>query len=293
MNQTTFEHTLHPYHISKDIKEYLLQEYSNDINHIQTVLEEYLSQSYWESKNQRLSVLKSKDTQTVILNVLSQIVLLADDYIPLLALCSSISFGLGRYHDIQTCADVLWLINQTDLILIDIVDDTRYIQSNMELPVELKNRLTIMCVLPPMMTKPKRLTHNKSSGYLTVKSDSLILGDKENYHDKHTSLDVLNTLNSQALCLDLDICYKFKKEFKSEFDKDTDEYLNQKKAYEKAKEQFEFFRDKLADSTIYFTHKADKRGRVYSQGYTFNYQGTSFEKACLQLKVKEYVEGEL
>ena len=294
MNQTTFEHTLHPYHISKDIKEYLLQEYSNDINHIQTVLEEYLSQSYWESKNQRLSVLKSKDTQTVILNVLSQIVLLADDYIPLLALCSSISFGLGRYHDIQTCADVLWLINQTDLILIDIVDDTRYIQSNMELPVELKNRLTIMCVLPPMMTKPKRLTHNKSSGYLTVKSDSLILGDKENYHDKCISLDVLNTLNNQALCLDLDICYKFKKEFKSEFDKDTDEYLNQKKAYEKAKEQFEFFRDKLADSTIYFTHKADKRGRVYSQGYTFNYQGTSFEKACLQLKVKEVaVEGEL
>lgn len=296
MNQSIFEHTLHPYHISKDIHEYLLGKYTDEIDSLTTSLREYISQSYWDSKNKRLQAI-NKDLTKVILNILTQTVLIASDYVPLLSLCSSISFGLGRYHDIQHCADVLWLINQTDLILIDIVDDTRYIQSNMELPVELKDRLTIMCVLPPMVTKPKRLTHNKSSGYLTVKSDSLILGDKENYHDKCISLDVLNTLNNQALCLDLDICYKFKKEFKSEFDKDTDEYLNQKKAYEKAKEQFEFFRDKLAelaDSTIFFTHKVDARGRVYSQGYTFNYQGTSFEKACLQLKVKEVaVEGEL
>lgn len=163
----------------------------------------------------------------------------------------------------------------------------------MELPDELVNRLTIMCVLPPMLVKPRTLRHNKSCGYLTINNDSLMLGDKENYHDECISLDVLNTLNSQALCLDLDICYKFQKEFKSEFDKDTDEYLNQRKTYERAKEQFEFFRDKIQDRTIHFTHKVDKRGRVYSQGYTFNFQGSSYEKACINLKTKEFVEGEL
>lgn len=293
MNQSTFEHILHPYHISKDIKEYLSETYSDEISHIKTVLEEYLSQDYWESKNERLSVIKSFDLEALILDVLASVVLIADEYIPLLTICSSVSFGLGKYHDIQTCADILWLINQTDLILIDIVNDTRYIQSNMELPDELVNRLNLLCVLPPMVVKPKRLTHNKSCGYLTINKDSLILGDKENYHDECISLDVLNTLNQQALQLDLDICYKFEKEFKSEFDKDTDEYLNQKKTYEKAKEQFEFFVDKLADNTIHFTHKVDKRGRVYSQGYVFNCQGTSYEKACLQLKVKEFVTGEL
>lgn len=292
MNQSTFEHTLHPYHISKDIQEYLLDKYTDEIDSLTTSLREYISQSYWDSKNERLQAI-NKDLTKVILNILTQTVLIASDYVPLLSICSSVSFGLGRYHDIQTCADVLWLINQTDLILIDIVNDTRYIQSNMELPDELVDRLTLMCVLPPMLVKPRTLRHNKSCGYLTINKDSLILGDKENYHDECISLDVLNTLNSQALCLDLDICYKFQKEFKSEFDKDTDEYLNQRKTYERAKEQFEFFRDKIQDKTIHFTHKVDKRGRVYSQGYTFNTMGTSFEKACINLKTKEFVEGEL
>ena len=292
MNQSTFEHTLHPYHISKDIQEYLLDKYTDEIDSLTTSLREYISQSYWDSKNERLQAI-NKDLTKVILDILTQTVLIASDYVPLLSICSSVSFGLGRYHDIQTCADVLWLINQTDLILIDIVNDTRYIQSNMELPDELVDRLTLMCVLPPMLVKPRTLRHNKSCGYLTINKDSLILGDKENYHDECISLDVLNTLNSQALCLDLDICYKFQKEFKSEFDKDTDEYLNQRKTYERAKEQFEFFRDKIQDKTIHFTHKVDKRGRVYSQGYTFNTMGTSFEKACINLKTKEFVEGEL
>lgn len=291
MNQSTFEHTLHPYHISKDIQEYLLDKYADEIDSLTKSLGEYISQSYWDSKNERLQAI-NKDLTKVILNILTQTVLIASDYVPLLTICSSVSFGSGRYHDIQTCADVLWLINQTDLILIDIVGSKRYIKSNMELSDELVNRLTLMCVLPPMLVKPRTLRHNKSCGYLTIK-DSLILGDKENYHDECISLDVLNTLNSQALCLDLDICYKFQKEFKSEFDKDTDEYLNQRKTYERAKEQFEFFRDKLADNTIHLTHKVDKRGRVYSQGYVINTEGTSFEKACLQLKVKEFVEGEL
>lgn len=292
MNQSTLEHTLHPYHITKDIQEYLLDKYTDEIDSLTTALEEYISQSYWDSKNERLQSI-NKDLTKVILNILTQTVLIASDYVPLLTICSSVSFGSGKYHDIQTAADVLWLINQTDLILIDIVDGRRYIKSNMELPGELVNRLTLMSVLPPMVVKPRTLRHNKSCGYLTINRDNLILGDKENYHDECISLDVLNVLNSQALCLDLDICYKFQKEFKSEFDKDTDEYLNQLKTYERAKEQFEYFRDVIQDKTIFFTHKVDKRGRVYSQGYQFNTQGSSYEKACINLKTKEFVTGEL
>lgn len=292
MNQSTLEYTLHPYHITQDIQKYLLDKYTDEINKLTTSLREYISQSYWDSKNERLQSI-NKDLTKVILNILTQTVLIASDYVPLLTICSSVSFGSGRYHDIQTAADILWLINQTDLILIDVVDNKRYIQSNMELPDELVNRLTLMCVLPPLVVKPRTLRHNKSCGYLTIPTDNLILGDKENYHDEYISLDVLNTLNSQALCLDLDICYKFQKEFNSEFDKDTDEYLNQLKTHNKAKEQFEYFRDVIQDRTIHFTHKVDKRGRIYSQGYQMNYQGSSYEKACINLKTKEFVTGEL
>ena len=287
MNQSIFEHTLHPYHISKDIQEYLLDKYTDEIDSLTTSLREYISQSYWDSKNERLQAI-NKDLTKVILNILTQTVLIASDYVPLLSICSSVSFGLGRYHDIQTCADVLWLINQTDLILIDIVNDTRYIQSNMELPDELVNRLTLMCVLPPMLVKPRTLRHNKSCGYLTINKDSLILGDKENYHDECISLDVLNTLNSQAYQLDLDICYKYEKELTGDEPTRSDELT-----HNKAKEQFEYFRDVIQDKTIFFTHKVDKRGRIYSQGYQFNTQGSSYEKACINLKTKEFVEGEL
>ncbi len=292
MNQSTFEYVLHPYHIARDIQEYLRVKYANEVDSLTTSLREYISQSYWDSKNERLQSL-NKDLTKVILNILTQTIILAGDYVPLVSVCSSVSFGLSRYHDIQTCADVLHLINQTDLILIDIVGGTYYIQSNMQLTDELVNRLNIMCVLPPMVVKPRMLRHNKSCGYLTINKDNLILGDKENYHDEAISLDVLNTLNSQAFQLDLDICYKFQKEFKSEFDKDTDEYLNQLKTHNKAKEQFEYFRDVIQDKTIFFTHKVDKRGRVYSQGYQFNTQGSSYEKACINLKTKEFVTGEL
>lgn len=292
MNQSTFEQVLHPYHIGGDIQEYLSDKYADEVNSLTTSLREYISIPYWDSKDERLQSI-NKDLTKVILNILMQTVILASEYVPLLSVCSSVSFGGSRYHDIQTCADVLWLINQTDLILIDIVGGTYYIQSNMFLSEELVNRLNIMCVLPPMLVKPRTLRQNKSSGYLTINKDNLILGDKENYHDEAISLDVLNTLNSQALCLDLDICYKFQKEFKSEFDKDTDEYLNQHKTHNKAKEQFEYFRDVIQDKTIFFTHKVDKRGRVYSQGYQFNTQGSSYEKACINLKTKEFVTGEL
>ena len=283
MNQSIFEYTLHPYHLSKDIQEYLLDKYNQEIHILTTSLREYISQPYWESKNNRLQHLANKDLTKVILNILTQTVLIASDYVPLLSICSSVSFGLDKYHDIQTCADILWLINQTNLILIDIVDDTRYIQSNMELSDELVSRLTIMCVLPAMLVKPRTLRYNKSNAYLTINNkDSLIMGDKENYHDECISLDVLNTLNSQAYQLDLDICYKFEKEL-------TGDVLT----YNKAKEQYEYFRDVIQDKTIFFTHKVDKRGRVYSQGYQFNSQGSSFEKACINLKTKETVSGEL
>lgn len=294
MQQTTLEQLLHPQHLAKDIKEYLSVEYADDISNIKAVLQDYLNQEYWDSKNARLEVINSMDLEKVILDVLVQVCLIAQKEVPLISLCSAKKIkGMSKQESAMTVGEILYCIDSTELILWDKPKDRILVKSNMVLSDELERRLKLMCVLPPMMTKPRKLTHNKSSGFLTIKSDSLILGNKENHHDECISLDVLNMLNSQALQLDLDICYKFEKVFTSEFEKDTEEYHNQKLTFDKAKEQFEFFRDKLQDHTIYFTHKVDKRGRVYSQGYQMNTQGTSYEKACINLKTKEYVTGEL
>ena len=40
---------------------------------------------------------------------------------------------------------------------------------------------------------------------------------------------------------------------------------------------------------FYLTHKYDKRGRTYCQGYHVSYQGNTYRKAILQLADKELV----
>jgi DNA-directed RNA polymerase len=40
---------------------------------------------------------------------------------------------------------------------------------------------------------------------------------------------------------------------------------------------------------FYLTHKYDKRGRSYSQGYHINYQGNAWNKAVVCLADKEFV----
>jgi DNA-directed RNA polymerase len=41
---------------------------------------------------------------------------------------------------------------------------------------------------------------------------------------------------------------------------------------------------------FYLTHRYDKRGRVYCQGYHVTYQGTPWNKAVLELADKEIIE---
>jgi DNA-directed RNA polymerase len=40
---------------------------------------------------------------------------------------------------------------------------------------------------------------------------------------------------------------------------------------------------------LYLTHKVDKRGRTYCQGYQVNYQGTPWCKATVEFHKKELI----
>lgn len=270
------EHLLHPIHIKKDIKQYILDNYIDDINLCTDNLVDYCNTDHWESKNNRLSQLENH--QELILNILTTLVLIADDYIPLVNVCCAIEYpNMDKAQSIQTNADILHCMDITDLIIWDIThDNKRIIKHGLELPESILSRIYHQCVLPPITYKPRKLIHNNSSALKTVSTSKLILGDKENYHDKCISLDVLNTLNRTAYKLDLSVCSL-----------DTD------KEHESTKEQFEYFVEYLDTRSFHFTHAVDKRGRVYSKGYHFNTQGTSFDKACLTLAVTEYVKGDL
>jgi DNA-directed RNA polymerase len=41
---------------------------------------------------------------------------------------------------------------------------------------------------------------------------------------------------------------------------------------------------------FYLTHRYDKRGRVYCQGYHISYQGNAWNKSVIELADKEIIE---
>jgi DNA-directed RNA polymerase len=75
-------------------------------------------------------------------------------------------------------------------------------------------------------------------------------------------------------------------------DEDYKEYQKRVKQFEKydrtAKDVMTHL--EIADNEFYLTHKYDKRGRIYCQGYHVNYQGTPWNKAVIQFANEEIVE---
>ncbi|WP_273637061.1 hypothetical protein [Moraxella catarrhalis] len=153
-----------------------------------------------------------------------------------------------------------------------------------------------------MIEPPKPVNNNRQSGYLTI-NDHIVLGYKENQHNQRLSLDVINTLNQNKYVLDNYVIQNFEKPWFKEVLKecelslldtiDQQKYYDQTVTFEKYKEQLKVLTEIIKDKPIYFNHKYDKRGRIYTVGYHFNTQGTSYEKACINLCKQELITGEL
>lgn len=141
--------------------------------------------------------------------------------------------------------------------------------------------------LPPMVCAPRKLTHNKSSAYLTVKNESLIL-KSYNHHEGNICLDSLNKFNNVALSLDIQMLTTFDEQPKKIID--TNE---KQKQFDKLREDSYRVYKLLIQSgnNFHLTHKVDKRGRTYAQGYHCSTQGNSFRKAIVNLAKKEIVNG--
>lgn len=148
--------------------------------------------------------------------------------------------------------------------------------------------------LPPMIVPPKKLTHNKSSGYLTRDADSLILRD--NHHDGDICLDHLNKLNRIKLSANIEVVKKIRNSWKGLDKQKSDEtfqkYQDRIKAFENyEKHSFDVIALMEAmGNEFYLTHKPDKRGRTYCQGYHVNYQGNAWNKAIVEFANKEMLD---
>ena len=142
----------------------------------------------------------------------------------------------------------------------------------------------------PMVVPPLKVTNNSETGYWLV-GGSLIL--KNNHHNDDICLDHINRMNAIKFTLNMDMVKLVRNRWrnldKKKPNESRDDFDRRKRAFQKYDRTAHDVIAKLHtyNNEFYLTHKYDKRGRTYCQGYHVNYQGTAWNKAVIEFHDKE------
>lgn len=201
--------------------------------------------------------------------------------------------GCLRHHfdQAQECADALLAAAEADLV--DYSHGLQMFVVKFTISEDVQAELDRFQFPLPMVVEPRELKSNLDSAYLTGKG-SVIL--RNNHHMDDVCLDHLNRLNRIKFTINLDTVRMVKNEWrnldKPKAGESKDDFKARKKAFEKYDTTA---RDVITILTehgneFYLTHRPDKRGRTYCQGYHVNYQGAAWNKAVIELVDQEIVE---
>lgn len=160
-----------------------------------------------------------------------------------------------------------------------------YITSNYILPEKDYELLEQYQYKIPLLLPPTPLnTHNnnRGDGYYKFNNTSLILN---NHHTLDIDHKVLERANTFPYTLNISLIKNIPNKWDSE-KLETQENFNR------------FIRGSFKVCAIltsntedfYFTHKYDKRGRIYTCGYHLNPQGNDYQKAQLECANKEIID---
>lgn len=253
-------------------------------------LNAYINGTYYESKMKRVAQLKDIDLKELTLDVFVGVA-----YCQTPELFTSVTAQLAgrlgfsdKTEAITTVAEITAVLCYTDAFRIFKKNkyDSLWVESSIPLSHNLIDWIVHSQYLPPMVCAPNHLSSNYSSGYLTH-NDSLILGSG-NHHDGDICLDVLNTMNQVKLKLDTEFLSKCEEMPTFEFE--TPEQRIQWDTFKRQSYRFYSLIESQGNE-MWFTYKVDKRGRIYSQGYHINPQGTGFKKAMVELHKEEFITG--
>ena len=263
----------------------------------------------YDSKCDRLEALLEHNDIGLIVRKAMVLVLMLDERRDLLTsiagqLRGSIKGMEDHKAGVVTAGEILTLMCDYDCFDMDhsyqtIVDEESgieyttkswYIENPWELSKATSKHIKRGMYLPPMIVHPRKLTKNTDSAYITIERDSVILG-KANHHDGEACLDSLNRFNAIPLSMNV------------QFIKSVDTLMMDATAdmTDETKRQYEKFMDDSyyvfammvkADNKFWLSHKVDKRGRTYAQGYHASTQGNAFRKAAIELNTKQIVTGE-
>jgi len=178
------------------------------------------------------------------------------------------------------------LTDMTKLGLLNWQDRDREFVVVYDIPEHIQIRLNRLQYPLPMVVEPVKVRHNGMTGYETIRG-SLML--KSSYTDKDICLDHINRANAVPLRLNMNIVAFVKNHWKG-VDKQKDDetvfdFRKRQRAFNKYNESAFDVIEMLAfaEERFWLTHKYDKRGRCYSQGYHVNTQGNSYNKASIEL----------
>lgn len=253
------------------------------------LVQAYLQKEYEdEIKTERVSRVfkKYEDTDDLkdLIESIFTITSMHTDAIPLVSVASSLNgyFDMmPKIHAIHTMAEILAVLGNVDLYDTFYRKGQIYLRSRVRLSEDTLHELNKLMYLPPMISEPKLINRNRDNYHYSLKPERMILGGKENFHKGDISLDVLNTLSQQALSIDTEFfesCKPTKPEGMPV--EDWEVYVA----------QMNYIYSFINENDLYITHKVDKRGRIYSCGYHFDYQGDDYHKAVLELANKHIIK---
>ena len=191
----------------------------------------------------------------------------------------------------QQIAD--WLLVAAEKDLVDYDPQLKVFIVKFTISIDVQEELDRYQYPLPMVMVPKRVLSNKDTGYLTSVG-SIIL--KNNHHNDDVCLDHINRMNEIPLSINTNVATMVKNKWKNldckKSDETFDEYKQRVRAFEKynkcAKDVIDIL--KTEGNKFYLTHKYDKRGRIYCQGYHCTYQGASWNKAVIEFADKEIID---
>ena len=222
------------------------------------------------------------------LDALAQLVLHKRANIPTLVGLLMKHFSDDEYPA-QACADELLKLAANDFVDWDSQGEKMVLKYNVT--TEIQDKLDILQYPMPMIQPPEPVTSNSSTGYVTIQG-SIIL--KKNHHNDDVCLDHINRVNKVPLTLNHDVVKYVQNQWKNHKHQKPDEPLEK---YQKRCKAFQKYDRSSKDvlealmvrgNRFWLTHKYDKRGRTYCQGYHVTYQGNDWNKSCI-----EFADGEI
>lgn len=257
------------------------QEIVDSLKSASEAVQAWLEKDYYPAKQKRLSGLKGMNLTALLTEIM--VTLMQLDHAEQLTATAGRIVGCLHFEDavagVTTAAELLVHLAEADLI--DLGRDKQ--NSIIVIPVyqvspALAEHIRHTMYLPPMVVPPLKLTQNYSGGLLTEES-SVIL--KRGHHEEDVCLDHLNTVNQVPLRLNLEFLCRYSPEPDLATLDDPDKLTAWK---QRMKQAFQCFSMLAREGNrFWLTHKYDKRGRTYAQGYQVSYQGDEFRKAIVEL----------